>query len=104
LQARRGYARNITNVVKQPVTQAILGRWGKSVALRLPQEITNKLNLHEGEVVDINAGPDTIVIRRARPSYSIDELFAGKSPEEWRALYADAYDWGPDLGREIVEE
>ena len=22
----------------------------------------------------------------------------------WRALYADAYDWGPDVGREVVEE
>jgi len=32
------------------------------------------------------------------------ELFHGKTPREWRALYADAFDWGPDLGREAVEE
>ena len=23
---------------------------------------------------------------------------------EWRAAYAGAYDWGPDVGRERVEE
>jgi hypothetical protein len=25
-------------------------------------------------------------------------------PEEWRAAYAGAFDWGPDVGREVVEE
>jgi hypothetical protein len=34
----------------------------------------------------------------------LQELFRGKSPEEWRVAYADAFDWGPDVGREIVEE
>ena len=39
----------------------------------------------------------------ARARYTIDALFRGKSPEEWRELYRGAYDWGPDVGREIVE-
>jgi hypothetical protein len=34
----------------------------------------------------------------------LDELFRGKTPEQWRAEYADAFDWGPDVGREIVEQ
>ena len=34
----------------------------------------------------------------------LEELFAGKTAEEWRAAYAGAYDWGPDFGREIVAE
>ena len=28
----------------------------------------------------------------------------GKSPKEWRAAYAGAFDWGSDVGREVVEE
>ena len=28
----------------------------------------------------------------------------GKTAEEWRRAYAGAYDWGPDVGRESVEE
>jgi hypothetical protein len=34
----------------------------------------------------------------------LEELFHGKSPKEWRAAYAGALDWGPDVGREVVEE
>ena len=36
--------------------------------------------------------------------FTLRELFHGKTPEEWRAAYAGAFDWGPDLGREAVEE
>ena len=32
------------------------------------------------------------------------KMFCGKRPEEWRALYADVYDWGADRGREIIKE
>lgn len=88
----------------EQMAHAILGRWGKNLALRFPREIANELALVEGETVDIEPGPDRIIIRRIRPRYGLDELFAGKSPEEWRAIYADAYDWGPDVGQEIVEE
>lgn len=82
----------------------MLGRWGKSLALRLPQELAGKADLHEGEVVELVASPEGIVIRRVKPSYDLARLFAGRSPEEWRALYTGAYDWGPDVGREQVEE
>jgi antitoxin MazE len=86
------------------MTQAIVGRWGKNLALRFPNEIATRLQLHEGDRVEIEAGPDELIIRRAKPKYTVDELFAGKTPEEWRAIYADGYDWGPDVGHEIVEE
>jgi antitoxin MazE len=86
------------------MTHAILGKWGKSLALRLPHEIASELGLREGERVEIQAASGQIVILRATPHYDLDELFAGKSTQEWRAMYADAYDWGPDVGREIVEE
>ena len=35
---------------------------------------------------------------------TIATLFAGKTAAEWRALYRDAYDWGPDCGREVVPD
>ena len=86
------------------MAQAILGRWGKSLALRLPLEIANKLDFHEGERVEIDAAPDRIVVRKTKPEYRLEELFAGRSSDEWRTIYAGAFDWGPDIGREIVEE
>jgi antitoxin component of MazEF toxin-antitoxin module len=89
---------------RDTVTHAIIGRWGKNLALRFPNEIAGKLSLREGDRLEIEAGPDQIVIRRAKPHYTLEEMFAGKSPAEWREIYADAYDWGPDVGREIVDE
>jgi antitoxin MazE len=86
------------------MTHVIVGRWGKNLAVRFPNEIAGALQLRDGDRVEIESQPDQIVIRRAKPKYTLEEMFAGKSPEEWRALYAGAYDWGPDVGRERVEE
>ena len=58
----------------------------------------------EGERVEIETRGGEIVLRRVAPHFTLEELFRGRSPEEWRAAYAGAYDWGPDVGRERVEE
>ncbi|MGE0221928.1 MAG: AbrB/MazE/SpoVT family DNA-binding domain-containing protein [Acetobacteraceae bacterium] len=86
------------------MTHVTIGRWGKNLALRIPTDIASEFGLSEGNRLEIEAMDDTILIRRPRPRYTAQDLFAGKRPEEWRALYAGAYDWGPDVGREIVEE
>jgi hypothetical protein len=59
--------------------------------------------LREGERIEMDAEADQIVICKAKPHYTLEDMFAGKSAEEWRALYADASDWGPDLVGESVE-
>jgi antitoxin MazE len=81
-----------------------VGRWGKNLAVRFPGEIATASGIREGEQVEIEARGDEIVIRRAVPRFSLEELFRGRSAAEWRAEYAGAYDWGPDVGREIIEE
>ena len=86
------------------MAQATVGKWGNNLALRLPGEVVRAARLREGERVEIEAQDGAIVIRRAAPPLSLKELFRGKTPDEWRAEYADAYDWGPDMGREVVTE
>jgi len=86
------------------MTHVTVGRWGKNLALRFPNEIASQAGLREGEQVEIETQGDAIIIRRGAPRYTLEDLFAGKSPAEWRALYAGAYDWGLDVGREIIEE
>ena len=54
--------------------------------------------------LDIETRDREIVIRPAVPRFTLEELFRGKSPDEWRSAYAGAFDWGPDIGREVVEE
>jgi antitoxin MazE len=86
------------------MTHIRVGRWGKNLAVRFPAEIASAVGIREGERVEIDAQGSAIVIRRSVPHFTLDELFRGRSPAEWRAAYADAYDWGPDAGREAVEE
>jgi len=42
--------------------------------------------------------------RRSAADQALEELFKGKLPSQWRADYKDAFDWGPDVGRERVED
>jgi antitoxin MazE len=86
------------------VTHVIVGRWGDSLAIRFPEEIADALRLREGERVEIEAGAEQITIRHGKPHYTLDELFAGESAQEWRVEYAGAFDWGPDVGREFIED
>jgi len=86
------------------MSQAIVGKWGKSLAVRIPGEVANAAGVNDGERVEIEARDGDIIIRRAAPRLTLEELFRGKSPQQWREAYAGAFDWGPDLGREIVEE
>jgi antitoxin MazE len=81
-----------------------VGRWGKNLAVRVPGNIAREVGLREGEQVEIVAQDGAIVIRRAAPHFTLDELFRGRSPKAWRAAYAGAFDWGDDVGREVVEE
>jgi antitoxin component of MazEF toxin-antitoxin module len=86
------------------MVRVTVGKWGNNLAVRLPGEIVEAAQLHDGERVEVEAQDGAVVIRRAEPRVVLEDLFRGRPPAEWRAEYADAYDWGPDVGREIVPE
>ena len=86
------------------MSQAVVGKWGRNLAIRFPGDIASAAGISEGERVEIEMDDGCIVIRRRVPRFDLAELFKGKTPAEWRAEYAGAFDWGPDVGREIVEE
>jgi antitoxin MazE len=86
------------------MSAATIGRWGKSLAVRIPSDLAGRLALADGATVEVEQRDDEIVIRKAKAPLTLHELFKGKSPEEWRALYAGSYDWGPDVGREIIDD
>ena len=86
------------------MSQVIVGRWGKNLAVRLPNEIVNASGLTDGERVEIEAQDGNIILRRTVPRFTLKELFQGKPPAEWRAQYREAFDWGPDVGRETIDD
>ena len=86
------------------MSKAIVGRWGKCLAIRLPGGIAEAAGIRDGDRVDIAAHDGDTVIRRAVPHVTLEDMFRGQTPQQWRAAYAGAFDWGPDVGREVVEE
>ena len=84
--------------------RAIIGRWGKNLAIRFPAEIAKKAALRDGQPVEILASGAEVVIRKLPAEMTVEAMFAAQSLEVWRALYRDAFDWGSDRGPERVEE
>jgi len=79
--------------------QVQIARWGNSLGVRIPKHMAERAGLREGARVEIEAEADRIVITRARPRYRLAELLQGMTPEAMR----EAFDWGADQGREIIE-
>jgi antitoxin MazE len=74
-----------------------VGTWGGSCAVRLPKFAVETLGLRDGQTVDLRIERDALVIRRAQPAYSLDELVA-----EARDLTPpDSLDDAP-VGREVL--
>ncbi|HXQ53424.1 MAG TPA: AbrB/MazE/SpoVT family DNA-binding domain-containing protein [Stellaceae bacterium] len=46
------------------MSEAIVGRWGKNLAIRVPSEIAKAAGLSEGERVEIETHDGDILIRR----------------------------------------
>jgi antitoxin MazE len=82
-----------------PMPSGEVARWGNSLGLRIPKDIARRAGLREGARVDVEAEGDRIIISPARPRYVLADLLKGMTPEAMR----QAFDWGPDKGREIVE-
>jgi antitoxin MazE len=73
-----------------------IGKWGNSLAVRIPGTYAKELDLHEGvelEVTKVNGG---LLLRRSKPEYSLEELLKQITPEN---IHGET-DWGPAVGRE----
>lgn len=80
--------------------QTQLARWGDSLGLRIPEEMAGRLGLTDRSRVDVVLDGDRIVITSERPRYKLEDMLSGMTPEAMR----EAFDWGPDAGREKIDE
>jgi antitoxin MazE len=61
---------------------ATIGKWGNSLAVRIPQNLAKEIHLAEGAEIDLGIVDGTLVIKpRSRKHYSLDELIKGITPE-----------------------
>ena len=79
--------------------QVQVARWGNGLRLRIPKDVTLRAGLRDGARVEVEAEGDRIIISPARRRYILADLLQEMTPDAMR----EAFDWGPDKSREIVE-
>jgi len=73
-----------------------IGKWGNSLAVRIPGAYAKDLNLEEGMELDVALVNGGILLSPRRKEYTLEELVARITPENRHA----ETDWGPPVGRE----
>ncbi|MDB9412101.1 AbrB/MazE/SpoVT family DNA-binding domain-containing protein [Microcystis aeruginosa] len=75
-----------------------IGRWGNSLAIRIPKYAVEALNLNPNDLVECSVENGKLVIEliQALPELSLEELLAEfvESPEP-------EVDWGRPMGEEV---
>jgi antitoxin MazE len=79
---------------------AVIRKWGNSLAIRIPAELADKLEITSGTAVEITARNGSIIITpRKRPKYTLRQLLKGCKPGRFHG----EQDWGPDVGGEVID-
>ena len=73
-----------------------VGKWGNSLAVRIPGAFAKELDLEEGAEVEVTRVKDLLLVRRRAREYTLDELLEQVTPEN---LHGET-DWGPAVGSE----
>ena len=55
-------------------TSTQIAKWGNSLGLRLPKSVAREAKLDEGDTVEVSVKNGAIMVRPARPTYSIETL------------------------------
>ena len=74
----------------------IVRKWGNSPAIRLPAAIMEAAHLSLDQAVEVREEGGRIIIEPAAPSFTLDELVAGITPENRHA----EQDFGAPQGQE----
>lgn len=74
-----------------------VAKWGNSLAIRIPKNIAEQVNLEPGTSIAIEVIDNNIVITPKRQKYTLEELLEGASPQD----FDGEYDWGEPVGEEI---
>jgi antitoxin ChpS len=75
-------------------------KWGNSAAVRLPTELLAILKVSPGDKLSVNVQPDGVLIKAAKPSYSLDALVAQCDPSAAEPADMEAWSNLKPAGRE----
>jgi antitoxin MazE len=81
---------------------ATIQKWGNSLAVRLPKALADEARMREGARVELVSTPEGVLVkskRKPKPRYRLSALLAGITAHN---VHPET-DWGPSVGKEIVE-
>lgn len=58
-----------------------ISRWGNSLAVRIPKDVLDQAELHEGDILDVVSERGGIVLTPRSAPLSLDELISRITPE-----------------------
>ena len=73
-----------------------VGKWGNSLAVRIPGPYAKDLELEEGATVEMTRVKDGLLLQPVKSEYTLAELLKRVKPEN---LHGET-DWGTAVGRE----
>ena len=73
------------------------GKWGNSIAVRLPRNLAEKLGVGEGGSLVAEETANGVVLRSKRPVYRLEELLEGMTAEQGH----EEIPWGAARGEEV---
>ena len=79
--------------------KALIGKWGRSAAVRLPKAYLEALGLKPGDQVELTLEEGKLTVaakRRPRLEDLVEQMRTQEEPE--------LIDWGPDVGAEIIRD
>ncbi len=79
--------------------KAQIAKWGNSLAVRIPRAVAEQARLQEGDAIVIDVSEGHVELRPAERIPTLAELVAQITAQN----RYDETDWGPDVGKEIVE-
>jgi antitoxin component of MazEF toxin-antitoxin module len=84
------------------MSRAIVGKWGKNLAIRMPTELVKATGLSDGELVEIEAREGDILIHRA--SARALALTDAKAAADEIATEAKSHSLGDISIRDLLDE
>lgn len=75
-------------------------KWGNSAAVRLPTELLGIMKVSLGDKLSVNIQPDGVLLKAARPAYSLTELVAQCDPGAPEPADLAAWQSAKPVGRE----
>lgn len=73
-----------------------VGKWGNSLAVRIPGTYAKELELREGAEVEVTRVRGGLLVKPVARRYTLDELLEQITPEN---IHGET-DWGPSVGKE----